>query len=111
MSKRHPSRSAVRLIPPTTVSASRMVELTPLLVSTYAAVSPAGPAPTMTTLGDSVDSVVTKAAPSQLVGSGRRRVRPSTTVYEPRWRDSRTRPPGSRHVDAEEAQHAVPHEA
>src|SRR5207342_3517067 len=67
-----------------------------------------------TTLGDSVDSVVTKAAPSQLVGSGRRRVRtqgPSTTVYGPRWKDSRTRPPGSRHVDAEEAQDAVPHEA
>src|SRR5215831_8125900 len=64
MSKRHPSRSAVRLMPPTTVSASRTVDVTPRLVSTYAAVRPAGPAPMMTTLGEDGDSVVTKAAPS-----------------------------------------------
>ena len=48
MSKRQPSRSAVRLMPPTTVSDSRIVDGTPRLVSTYAAVSPAGPAPMMT---------------------------------------------------------------
>src|SRR5262245_61318454 len=49
MSKRHPLRTAVRLIPPTTLSASRTVGATPRLVSMYAAVRPAGPAPMMTT--------------------------------------------------------------
>src|SRR5215211_2366628 len=68
MSKRQPSRSAVRLIPPTTVSASSTVDVTLRLLSMYAAVRPAGPAPTITTLGVdrssaagadcSVDSVV-----------------------------------------------------
>src|SRR3954447_608437 len=49
MSKRQPSRSAVRLMPPTTLSPSRTVEAMPDLLSWYAAVRPAGPAPTMTT--------------------------------------------------------------
>ncbi len=49
MSKRQPSRTAVRLMPPTTRSDSSTVGRTPRLVSMYAAVSPAGPAPTITT--------------------------------------------------------------
>src|SRR5262249_21734012 len=49
MSKRQPSRTAVRLIPPTTASDSSTVGATPRFVSMYAAVSPAGPAPMMTT--------------------------------------------------------------
>ena len=49
MSKRQPSRSTVRLMPPTTESASRTVDVAPRLVSMYAAVRPAGPAPMMTT--------------------------------------------------------------
>src|SRR3954452_23845166 len=49
MSKRHPSRSAVRLMPPTTLSASSTVTSTSCLPSSYAAVRPAGPAPTTTT--------------------------------------------------------------
>ena len=49
MSKRHPSRSTVRLIPPTTESASRTVAVAPALESMYAAVRPAGPAPMITT--------------------------------------------------------------
>ena len=49
MSKRQPSRTAVLLMPPTTWSASRMVDATPRLVRTYAAVRPAGPAPITTT--------------------------------------------------------------
>src|SRR3954452_24322594 len=54
MSNRQPSRSTVRLIPPTTESASRTVEVMPYRVtSSYAAVSPAGPAPMITTFGGS----------------------------------------------------------
>src|SRR5680860_583963 len=51
MSKRQPSRCAVRLIPPTTVSASRIVDARPCLLNWYAAVRPAGPAPMMRTSG------------------------------------------------------------
>ena len=51
MSKRQPSRSTVRLMPPTTSSPSRMVLETPAFISWNAAVSPAGPAPTMSTRG------------------------------------------------------------
>jgi hypothetical protein len=36
-------------MPPTMSSPSRTIGLTPVLASRYAAVSPAGPAPTMTT--------------------------------------------------------------
>ena len=50
MSNRQPSRIAVRLMPPTTVSDSSTVGVTPCLASSYAAVRPAGPAPMMTTL-------------------------------------------------------------
>src|SRR5450759_572286 len=49
MSKRHPSRTAVRLMPPTTSSASRTVDVTSCFDSWYAALRPAGPAPMMTT--------------------------------------------------------------
>src|SRR3954447_18806988 len=63
MSKRQPSRTAVRLIPPTTRSASSSVGFTPRLVSMYAAVSPAGPAPMMTT------SCATSCAPSRAAAS------------------------------------------
>src|SRR4051794_40958038 len=42
MSNRQPSRSTVRLIPPTTVSASNTVAGTPRRVSSWAAVRPAG---------------------------------------------------------------------
>ena len=51
MSKRQPSRTTVRLIPPTTSSDSRMVTpaARPALASMYAAVRPAGPAPMTTT--------------------------------------------------------------
>ncbi len=49
MSKRQPSRSTVRLMPPTTESASSTVATCPRLVNSHAAVSPAGPAPMMTT--------------------------------------------------------------
>ena len=45
MSKRQPSRSTVRLIPPTTSSASKTRTGSPCRSSSYAAVSPAGPAP------------------------------------------------------------------
>ena len=50
MSKRQPSRCTVRLMPPTTSSDSSTVEVTPDLASSWAAVSPAGPAPMMTML-------------------------------------------------------------
>src|SRR5690242_13921053 len=48
MSKRHPSRTAVRLMPPTTTSDSSTVDVAPRFESMYAAVSPAGPAPITT---------------------------------------------------------------
>src|ERR671911_335599 len=51
MSNRQPSRTSVRLMPPTTESASRTVLVTPDLASSYAAVRPAGPAPMMTPRG------------------------------------------------------------
>ena len=50
MSNRQPSRSTVRLIPPTTVSSSTTTTGSPASASWRAAVSPAGPAP-MTTTG------------------------------------------------------------
>src|SRR5437588_12855877 len=102
MSKGQPSRSAVRLIPPTTVSASSTVEVTPRLFSTYAAVRPAGPAPMMTTLGAdcspaagagcSVDSVVMQRLRTGGQGGpapGAHRG-PRATVYEPRRPTRRT---------------------
>ena len=48
-SKRHPSRSTVREIPPTTSSASSTTGRRPARTNSYAAVSPAGPAPMTTT--------------------------------------------------------------
>src|SRR3954454_24941348 len=51
MSKRQPSRSAVRLIPPTMASPSRTVTGTARLTNSKAAVRPAGPAPMTTTCG------------------------------------------------------------
>src|SRR4051794_159429 len=51
MSKRQPSRSAVRLIPPTMASPSRTVTGTSRLTNSKAAVRPAGPAPMTTTCG------------------------------------------------------------
>src|SRR5580704_7044207 len=48
-SKRHPSRSTVRLMPPTTESASSTKGRCPRLVNCSAAVSPPGPAPAITT--------------------------------------------------------------
>src|ERR1700730_9277032 len=48
MSKRQPSRSTVRLMPPTVVSASSTVARAPFVASMRAAVRPAGPAPMMT---------------------------------------------------------------
>src|ERR1019366_687821 len=50
MSKRQPSRSTVRLMPPTTLSCSTMTTGSQAPASRYAAVSPAGPPP-MTTTG------------------------------------------------------------
>ena len=73
MSKRQPSRTTVRLMPPTTSSASSTVGATPRLVSMYAAVRPAGPAPMMTTScsarGFGLGGGFTHGAPS---GKGRR---------------------------------------
>jgi len=51
MSKRQPSRSAVRLMPPTIASPSSTVTGTLRWTSCYAAVSPAGPAPMATMFG------------------------------------------------------------
>src|SRR4051794_7462798 len=52
MSNRQPSRSTVREMPPTTESASSTVGVIPCrTASSYAAVSPAGPAPMITTRG------------------------------------------------------------
>src|ERR671916_2626736 len=51
MSNRQPSRSTVRLIPPTTSSASSTVTSTRARASSWAAVRPAGPPPTITTSG------------------------------------------------------------
>jgi hypothetical protein len=51
MSNRQPSRTTVRLIPPTIPSASRTVGRRLADTSSYAAVRPAGPAPMMTTRG------------------------------------------------------------
>src|SRR5687768_3220605 len=58
MSKRHPSRSTVRLIPPTWSVPSRIVECTPSFSSWKAAVRPAGPAPMTTTLPGSLVELV-----------------------------------------------------
>src|SRR6266540_1436491 len=112
MSNRQPSRIAVRLMPPTTVSDSRTVDVTPRLVSMYAAVRPAGPAPMMTTLGDAVGSVVTQAAPSWRLGRDGRRgcVRgPEHDSVRAAAAASPTLPSG--YVDPDEREDAVPHEA
>src|SRR3954447_16829873 len=119
MSKRQPSRSAVRLIPPTTVSASSTVEVTPRLFSMYAAVRPAGPAPTITTLGAAsplgalavvgrVDSVVMQRLRTGGQGGPAPRAHPGPENASVRGStpDPPTAP--SRHVDPEEAEDAVP---
>ena len=62
MSKRQPSRSAVWLIPPTTLSASSTVAGTSRFVSMYAAVSPAGPAP-ITTIAVPADASAASSGP------------------------------------------------
>src|SRR6266511_6159423 len=113
MSNRQPSRIAVRLMPPTTVSDSRTVDVTPRLVSMYAAVRPAGPAPMMTTLGDAVGSVVTQAAPSWRFGAGMDAVGASGDHDSLRAAAAAAllRPRASGYVDPEERENAVSHEA
>src|SRR4051794_13554566 len=78
MSKRQPSRSAVRLIPPTMASPSMTVTGTSRLTNSKAAVRPAGPAPMTTTCGLSATMLLnlhrdsTSRGTSSRVGSRRR---------------------------------------
>src|SRR5205823_10617273 len=118
MSKRQPSRSAVRLIPPTTVSASSTVEVTPRLFNMYAAVRPAGPAPMMSTLGAdrspaagagcSVDSVVMQRLRTGGQGGPAASCAPGPEHDSVRASAPDLPIPRLGHVDPEEAEDAVP---
>ena len=66
MSKRQPSRSTVRLMPPTTLSCSTMTTGSQASASRYAAVSPAGPPPP----GDPERAPEAAAMPSAPASSG-----------------------------------------
>ena len=85
MSNRQPSHSAVRLIPPTTVSASSTVAAMPRCDRTYAPVSPAGPAPMMTTSGAGVGDLRTDPARGRgKIGRSRRRKSRKPDATRPR---------------------------
>src|SRR5579884_3372299 len=75
MSKRHPSRSAERLIPPTTESASRTIAALPALANWYAAVNPAGPAPMTTTSSARPVCLLLKCSPRLFYSSLREPVK------------------------------------
>ncbi len=66
MSMRQSPKRAVREMPPTTSSASSTTLVRPCLANSYAAVSPAGPAPMITCRGSasSLGSVLSAALPA-----------------------------------------------
>src|ERR1035438_86461 len=83
MSNRHPSRSTVRLMPPTTSSDSSTTQLKPRRVSSCAAVRPAGPAPTTTQrVWSPAAATGAPFPPLRLPGTGGVRWPSSPTVQE-----------------------------